>query len=164
MPGSLLCSAAGSFVCHSAAEDCVSWSEREWKINPNCFLKSWLIIKGKSWRIILIHKRLMMSLKRSHAIWKNLEKSVPSFIYINGSLSEYDPLEISNESLSSHSTPLWKISLHQLCIRPNPYMRVNKYEESVDFFFSVYLHRDKRPGEVSLSAKHFCSVTSKQPN
>lgn len=164
MPGSLLCSAAGSFICHNAGEDCVSWSEGEWKINPNCSLKSWLIIKGRSLRMILIHKRLMMSLKRSHAIWKILEKSVPSFIYINSSLSEYDPLEISNEGLSSHSTPLWKISLHQLFSRRIPKGRVNKYEESVIFFFSVHLYLDERPGEVSLSAKHFCSFTSKQLN
>lgn len=88
--------------------------------------------------MIRIHKRLMMSLKRSHAIWKILEKSVPSFIYINSSLSEYDPLEISNEGLSSHSTPLWKISLHQLFRRQIPKGRVNAYEESFgvfDFFF-----------------------------
>lgn len=164
MPGSLLCSAAGSFICRNAAEDCVSWSEGEWKINPNCSLKTWLIIKGRSLRMILIHKRLMMSLKRSHAICKILEKSVPSFIYINSSLSEYDPLEISNEGLSSHSTPLWKISLHQLFSRRIPKGRVNKFKESFVFFFCLYLHLDKRPGEVSLSAKHFCSFTSKQLN
>lgn len=134
MPGSLLCSAAGSFICHNAAEDCVSWSEGEWKINPNCSLKSWLIIKGRSLRMILIHKRLMMSLKRSHAIWKILGKFVLSFIYINSSLSEYDPLEISNEGLSSHSTPLWKISVHQLFSRWIPKGRVNNYGVSQFFF------------------------------
>lgn len=32
------------------------------------------------------------------------------------------------------------------------------------FFFCLYLHLDKRPGEVSLSAKHLCSFTSKQLN
>lgn len=69
-------------------EDCVSWSEGEWKINPNCCFKRWLIIKGRSLRMILIHKRLMVSLKRSHAIRKILEKSGPSFIYIRRALSE----------------------------------------------------------------------------
>lgn len=139
MPGSLLCSAAGSFICHNAAEDCVSWSEGEWKINPNCSLKSWLIIKGRSLRMILIHKRLMMSLKRSHAIWKILGKFVLSFIYINSSLSEYDPLEISNEGLSSHSTPLWKISVHQLFSRWIPKGRVNNYGVSQFFFLFTFI-------------------------
>lgn len=137
MPGSLLCSAAGSFICRNAAEDCVSWSEGEWKINPNCSLKTWLIIKGRSLRMILIHKRLMMSLKRSHAICKILEKSVPSFIYINSSLSEYDPLEISNEGLSSHSMPLWKISLHQLFSRRIPKEELTNLR-SHSVFFSVF--------------------------
>lgn len=138
MPGSLLCSAAGSFICHTAAEDCVSRSEGEWKTNPNCCFKSWLTIKGRSLRMILIHKRLMMSLKRSHAIWKILEKTVPPFIYINSVLSEYEPLEIHNEGLSSQSmlhsgksvciAYLWAESLKEEVTNISN-IRVNKYQE-----------------------------------
>lgn len=100
MPGSLLCSAVGSVICHTAVEDCVSWSEGEWKINPNCCFKRWLIIKGRSLRMILIHKRLMMSLKRSRVIWKILEKSGPSFIYIKSALAEYEPLHATHSGKS----------------------------------------------------------------
>lgn len=149
MPGSLLSSAAGSFICHTAV-DCVSWSEGEWKINPNCCFKRWLIIKGRSLRMILIHKRLMMSLKRSHAIWKILEKSGPSFIYIRRALSEYEPLH------ATHSGKCVYISY----LRAASVKDVHKYGESVLFFSSVYLHLDERTGEVSLSAKHFCSFTA----
>lgn len=128
MPGSLLSSAAGSFICHTAVEDCVSWSEGEWKINPNCCFKRWLIIKGRSLRMILIHKRLMMSLKRSHAIWKILEKSGPSFIYIRRALSEYEPLH------ATHSGKCVYISY----LRAASVKDENTNMESQSYFFLLF--------------------------
>lgn len=125
MPGSLLSSAAGSFICHTVVEDCVSWSEGEWKINPNCCFKRWLIIKGRSLRMILIHKRLMMSLKRSHAICKILEKSGPSFIHIRSALSEYEPLHANHSGKSVNISYLGAASVEEEF----------KNMESVFFFF-----------------------------
>lgn len=45
---------------------------------------------------------------------KSLKKTVPPFIYINSVLSEYEPLEIRNEGLSSQSMLHSEISLHRL--------------------------------------------------